>query len=188
MKIFGGRLKGRSIKVNKHIDFRPALGVVREAVFDILQFKIEPQDLFLDLFGGTGGIGIEAYSRGIDTVYINELDGENFNFIKGNVENFKIEENIQVFNKDFRNMLDYILNNNIVFDYIYIAPPYKEREFYAVILDFFKKHPQLLHPHSLLFVEYHRRTRLDFSGYTVYKDKKYGATKLTILKKEIENA
>jgi len=184
MKIIGGRLKGHKIKVNKSIEFRPALSVVKEAVFDMIQFKIEADDLFLDLFGGTGGIGLEAYSRGIQHVFINEGNKLNFLSIKENVENFDIEEFVQVFNKDFRNMLDYCVNNNLVFNYIYVAPPYKDIDFYKYVLIFFEQHPEILAEKALIFVEYRAKTDLDFSSFTIYKDKKYGSTKLTILKKD----
>ncbi len=188
MRILSGRLKGRVIELKGPIKFRPALAIVRKALFDIIRFDISPNQYFLDLFGGSGCVAVEAYSRGIDNVWINELDRGNFGSILDNLKRFKIDTNFKLFNRDFRAVLDLIKSENRIFNYIFAAPPYDDVSFYPEIVRFFKENQNLLADDGFLILEYRRRTPIDTDGFEVYKDNSYGDTKLMFLRKRCINA
>ncbi len=183
MRILAGRLKGRVIELKGKANFRPALALVRKSLFDILRFQISSEQRFLDLFGGSGCVGIEAYSRGIDNVWINELDNGNFSSINGNLKHFGVESHFKVFNKDFRVMLENIRDEKTPFDYIFAAPPYKDVEFYGNVVTFFDQNRHLLSKNGYLILEYRRKTEIDVKGFDVARTNTYGDTMVMMLKK-----
>lgn len=182
MRILAGRLKGRNVELKGSINFRPALALVRKALFDILRPSISSNQVFLDLFGGSGCVGIEAYSRGIDHVWINELDRGNFGSILENLRRFGIDPNFRLMNRDFRAVLDSIKSEQVVFDYVFAAPPYDDKDFYPEIVRFFSENKTLLSNSGFLILEYRRRTPIDTLDFEVVKDNSYGDTKLMLLR------
>ena len=84
MRIVGGKYKGRVLAEFKGQDIRPTADMVRESLFNILQFKIFSAS-FLDLFSGTGAMGIEALSRGAKKVHFNDADKKSIAVLKQNL-------------------------------------------------------------------------------------------------------
>jgi 16S rRNA (guanine966-N2)-methyltransferase len=183
MQITTGRLKGRRIKLPGSINFRPVQGKVRKALFDILQFKLQPEHLFLDLFGGSGSIGLEAWSRGVENIWINEFDRQNFSALTKTVTGFGLEEKIKLFNLDFRQMLAQVKQDSRAFDFVYAAPPYKETGYYSEVVEFFSKEHGCLTDQGLLILEYFKEPVPIPSGLAIEKEKKYGSTGLLFLRK-----
>ena len=107
---------------DKNEKLRPTKDRVKESLFNILNFDILGKS-FLDLFGGTGQIGIEAFSRGAENVVIIEHSKENAKLIKKNIAKIKQSHNIKFFQTD---AINYIQNCKNKFDIIYIDPPYQE--------------------------------------------------------------
>lgn len=99
---------------------RPITDRVKEALFNILGAEIEGATM-LDLFAGTGSVGIEALSRGADFVRLNDNHRQAVNTIKANLEHTRLEENAEVTQRDAFTLLKQLPDR--VFDYIYIAPP-----------------------------------------------------------------
>lgn len=120
MRIVGGKYKGRVLCSFNGKDVRPTSDMVRESLFNILQFKII-NATFLDLFCGTGAMGIEALSRGAKSVVFNDSSRESINLLKCNLQKCKVEEPYQIKNRDAISLL---LSESEVFDIIYIDPPY----------------------------------------------------------------
>ena len=126
MKIISGRLRGRSIKINKGSSFRPTLSRVREDLFNLLKhskiLNINIEDtVFFDLFCGSGSIGIEALSRGAKKVIFNDIDNLNIQSVKNFLIKTKLD-NYEIYNNDaFTNKGHISEEVNIV----YIDPPYK---------------------------------------------------------------
>ena len=125
MKIISGRLKGRSIKINKGSSFRPTLSRIREDLFNLLKhskiLNINIEDtVFFDLFCGSGSIGIEALSRGAKKVIFNDIDNLNIQSVK----NFLIKtelDNYEIYNNDA------FINKGLISkeaNIVYIDPPY----------------------------------------------------------------
>lgn len=176
-----GRLKGRVLKIPDEAGCRPMLGIARKALFDILAPRMGPSTAFLDLFGGTGSVGIEAWSRGSDDVTINELERDRHRWIGENLKALGIADSVRLHQFDFREMLAFAARNGLSFDLVFAAPPYKDTEFYAAVLGFFRRNPACLRPGGLLVLEHHVKFRPETSGFGVFRDSRYGTTELLFL-------
>ena len=127
MKVIAGKYKNRNINFLSNEKTRPTASVVREALFSKIQFGLEGAT-FLDLFAGSGSVGIEALSRGAKKVVFVEKDRRNFEIIKSNLENCKInKENYELIFSDYISALGRMVEK---FDFVYLDPPYKS-EYYA---------------------------------------------------------
>lgn len=121
MRIVGGKFKGRKLLEFSGQSVRPTPDMVRESIFNILQFRIHGA-YFLDLFSGTGAMGIEAISRGAKEVVFNDKDRESVKLIKKNLEKLGEVDGVKVLNCDALTLLK---STDKKFDIIYIDPPYK---------------------------------------------------------------
>jgi 16S rRNA (guanine966-N2)-methyltransferase len=168
MKITGGILRGRNVALRNHKSVRPTSSRVREALFSTLGQNFEGRS-FLDAFGGSGIMGLEAYSRGATTT-IFEQSPKTAAVIKDTIRKLKINIKGQIVDveKGVRRRL---------WDDIFLDPPYNEN-------------PQIwvkkISPHSneRLIIEYHQRwetPRLDAEWQV--KTKKFGETMLAIYTK-----
>ena len=120
MRINSGRFKYRKWEIPESA--RPTTEKVREAVFSMLIGKVEGATV-LDLFAGSGSLGLEALSRGAEFCVFNEGDRKNYKILKNNIANCKADEISSTYNNDFRKAL--ILANR-EFDIIFVDPPYRE--------------------------------------------------------------
>lgn len=122
MRIISGTLGGRRISPPSKMPFtRPTTDIAKEGLFNILQNKIDFENIVtLDLFGGTGCISYELASRGANDLTIVEKDAVMFNFIKKNIEDFKIE-NTKLLKMD---VFNYLKTCTDKFDFIFAGPPY----------------------------------------------------------------
>ncbi len=118
MRIVGGKHRGRVLAAFKGQEIRPTPDRVREALFNILAPDIQGANV-LDLFCGSGGIGLEALSRGADLVVFNDVSAASLAVLCKNLA--LLREKAQVYNLDFRLLLAKL---NITFDIVYIDPPY----------------------------------------------------------------
>ncbi len=130
MRIVGGIYRGRTLAQFERIGVRPTSDKAREALFNILQFKISDA-LFLDLFAGTGAVGIEALSRGAKGVVLNDSARDSVKLIKLNLAKLKIPESSTCLEGATVSQCDglfFLKNrtgiNTAQFDIIYIDPPY----------------------------------------------------------------
>jgi 16S rRNA (guanine966-N2)-methyltransferase len=128
LRIISGYLKGRRIEVSKDLSYRPTSDMLREALFNICQFQIEGT-CFLDLFSGTGALGIEAISRGASFCLFVEQSRLAAHLIQKNLKNLQIEEKGKVVTSDVLSFLKKISSR---FDIVTLDPPY----------DFSKEHPE----------------------------------------------
>lgn len=119
MRIVGGIYRSRVLHGFDGQDVRPTADKVRESLFNILQFKIKGAS-FLDLYCGTGAVGIEALSRGAKSVCFNDLAKSSLNIVKKNLESLKISEGVTLSNMDALNFL----KKGQLFDIIFLDPPY----------------------------------------------------------------
>lgn len=123
MYIIGGKYKKKTIQAPHDDETRPTSAKLREALFNICQFSIEGA-LFLDLFAGSGAIGLEALSRGAQKVIFVEKSRHSTKTIKANIAAFKEEENTEVFVGDVFIILERFAKEGKKFDIIFADPPY----------------------------------------------------------------
>ena len=95
IQVISGKFKGLKLDSSKNEGLRPTKDRVKESVFDILQFEIIDKNFF-DAFGGTGQMGIEAFSRGAKEVTIVERDKEAANLVKKNISKLKTHKNLNL--------------------------------------------------------------------------------------------
>lgn len=123
MRIVAGKNKGNILKSPKDLSIRPTSQKVREALFDILRTDIEGT-FFLDLFAGTGAIGIEALSRGAKKAIFIDKEVKCIKIIKENLERTKNSQNALFYKIDFSAGLKLLAKEKYLLDYIFLDPPY----------------------------------------------------------------
>ena len=180
IKIRGGKYLHRQLKQPPLEITRATKDVCKEGMFNSLRNIFNYS--FLDLFGGSGSIGIEAYSRGANPVYINDFNKEAFSIIKENLNNLKIDE-IKLTNLDYKECLNKLRNENIKIDIIFLDPPYKleiNEEFINEIKSY-----EILSENAIIIAE----TDYELSSQILenYKVKilKYGRSKINIIREKI---
>ena len=121
MKISAGSLKGRNIKFSYRKKPRPTTSLVRRALFNILGARLEGS-VFLDVFAGSGIVGLEAFSNGAGQIFFIEKDPLLVNSLRHNVSRLKV--NAVVLAGDYRRCLRQLGRKKNSYDFIYIDPPY----------------------------------------------------------------
>ena len=180
MRVITGKARGVALKTPDGQHTRPTSDRVKEALFSIIQFDI-PGTTVLDLFGGTGQLGIEALSRGAKkAVFVDERE-DACRLIKENLRRTKLEQDGQVVRSDY---LSYLNRCREKFGIIFLDPPYAE-----VFLENSLKcitEIDILESGGIMVAERPLGKELpwDFPGYSRSKDYKYGKTLITLYRKE----
>ena len=122
MRVISGKCRGTNLFSLPGDNTRPTLDRVKESLFNIINFEIK-DCIFLDLFAGSGAIGIEAASRGAKSVFMCENNKDAASIINKNIEKTKLQDKITLYNMDFERCINDKLKDE--FDIIYLDPPYK---------------------------------------------------------------
>lgn len=125
MRVISGSLKGRIIKGDKIKGTRPTMDKVKQSLFAMIQDYVQ-DSICLDLFAGSGSLGIEAISNGASMVHFVDKNRICYETIKDNIKTFKVEDRAHIMMDDYKKALTYFKNNNIKFNLIFLDPPYKE--------------------------------------------------------------
>ncbi len=123
MRVISGKLKGRRLFAAKGLNLRPTSDRVREAIFNILQGRF-PGGRILDLFAGTGALGIEALSRGGEAAVFVEKNPESITALRKNIANCGLEGQAEVLEKEVRTAIRILGERERVFNLIFLDPPY----------------------------------------------------------------
>ena len=183
MRVISGSARGTVLHSIEDISTRPTLDRVKESLFNIIQNDIEDTTV-LDLFAGSGAIGIEFLSRRAKQVYFCDKSSKAVAMIEKNLEKTKLKKKAIVYNKDYIDCINTV--KNIKFDIIFLDPPYKE-EF---ALDAIEKisNLQLLKDDGIIIIETDEPER-DINrinnmniNYKIYDLRKYGRVSLIFLK------
>ena len=168
MRINSGRFKYRKLEIPESA--RPTTEKVREAVFSMLIGKVEGATV-LDLFAGSGSLGLQALSRGAEFCVFNEGDRKNYKILKNNIANCKADEISSTYNNDFRKAL--ILANR-EFDIIFVDPPYREG-YYGEVFELVEEYG-LLADGGVIVAEHLNDNELsdNILGFSRTKHKRYG--------------
>ena len=179
MRVITGSARGVSLKTPDGMQTRPTTDRVKEALFSIIQFEI-PGASVLDLFGGTGQLGIEALSRGAKSATFVDQSSAACNLIKENLRRTKLESGAKVIRGDY---LEYLSRCREKYNIILLDPPYAE----VVLENALKRMTEIdiLHSGGRIVAERPLGKELpwDFAGFTRSKDYKYGQILLTIYRK-----
>ena len=180
MRVITGRARGVVLKTPEGELTRPTTDRVKEALFSIIQFEL-PGATVLDLFGGTGQLGIEAISRGAQSAVFVDSREDACKLIRENLRRTKFEKEGKVIRADY---LDYLKRCKEKFSVILLDPPYSE-----VYLENSLKmitEIDILKSGGIIVAERPAGKELpwDFPGYTRSKDYKYGKILLTLYRKD----
>ena len=179
MRIISGKARGTKLYTLEGETTRPTLDRVKESLFNIIQEKIVGSS-FLDVFSGSGAIGLEAASRGAKEVILCEKDKNAIKVIKKNIEKTHLE--VTLYETSFENMLEKI---NKKFDIIYIDPPYKTNLVYETVNKLINL--DLLKTDSLIIVETDEEERVEQAlkelNVNIIDKRKYGRVHLIFLNK-----
>lgn len=173
MRVDSGKFKGRKFAENKCDHIRPTTDKVRQALFVKLQFFV-PNKKVLDLFCGTGALGIEAVSRGAEQVVFVDKDARSVEMTKDNLKSMGISE--KVFKCDAGVFLDRCEEK---FDLILLDPPYKSGQYEKVLPKIFEK--KLLSDDGIIVCEHAKEDSFDYGEFIVFDEKRYGNIILTYL-------
>ena len=124
MRVISGKARGTKLNSIDSLNTRPTLDRVKESLFNIIQNKI-PDSLVLDLFAGSGAIGIECISRGCKKAYFCEKSKQAANMVKLNLEKTRFIDYSKIYVQDYKKTLKNLKDENIKFDIIFIDPPYE---------------------------------------------------------------
>lgn len=123
MRIISGIAKGRKILSPETMVTRPTLDRIKEAIFNIIQMRTRGA-VVADIFSGTGSLGLEAASRGAEKCFLIDRDDVTFSLLKKNVENLKFQDICTCCKGSCYDWLKKFATDGLVFDLIFIDPPY----------------------------------------------------------------
>lgn len=175
MRIISGKYKNKQLIGFNINGTRPTMDRVKESVFGMIQSYLK-DSVVLDLFAGSGSLGIEALSNGSNTCYFVDNNIKLIEIINKNI--FDITENVYILKKDYIDALNYFKINNIKFDVIFLDPPYCMN----LINNSIKliEEYNLLNSNGIIICEYELEKFV--SNYKILKEKKYGSKNIRIYK------
>ncbi|OGS27340.1 MAG: 16S rRNA (guanine(966)-N(2))-methyltransferase RsmD [Elusimicrobia bacterium RIFOXYB2_FULL_48_7] len=182
MRIIGGQMSGQLLnKIPEQLDLRPILAQIKKSVFDIIKLKVMDAN-FLDLFAGTGSVGIEAVSRGAKHAVFIESTSGGVKMIESNLDKLKIKELGNVYQRDVLYDLGWLSNayKDNYFDIIFLGPPYKALLVNKTLENIAKA--ALLREDGMIIAQHHKTEDVDGSLFEIYRREKYGDTIVTFLK------
>ncbi len=180
MRVITGKARGVALKTPDGMQTRPTADRVKEALFSIIQFEI-PCARVLDLFGGTGQLGIEALSRGAQSAVFVDASEKACALIKENLKRTNLQDCGKVIRSDYMEYLDRCREK---FDIVFLDPPYAE----VFLENALKRLSEIdiLQSGGIIIAERPLDKELPwvFPGFTRSKDYKYGKTLLTIYRRD----
>ena len=180
MRVITGSARGVRLKTPEGLDTRPTTERVKEALFSAIQFEIEGRRV-LDLFAGSGQLGIEALSRGAERAVFVDAGKNAAALVKENLRRSKLTDKAQVVQTDY---LSYLSRCREKFGLIFLDPPYAEKfleNALEKIVEF-----DILSSGGIIVAERPEGKELpqEFEGYTRSRDYRYGITLITLYRKQ----
>lgn len=184
MKVISGIYKGRKLRGFNIEGTRPTMDRVKESLFASISGYIVNANI-LDLFCGSGALGIEALSNGGKWCDFCDSNKKVIRVVSDNINNLSIK-NCDIYKMDYRDMLRKIVLMGSKYDIVFLDPPYNLRVINDIICIINKEN--ILNDNGLIVIEHSGNYEyIDYDGLVVIKDKKYGDKFITILQKVIDN-
>lgn len=177
MRVIAGTARRTQLKTLEGLDTRPTTDRLKETLFNMLQYDLA-DCCFLDLFGGSGGIGIEALSRGASFCVFAEHNPAAAECIRDNLKLTKLEDRALVMNCDALTALSRLEGKDYRFDYIFMDPPY-DQGLERRMLEYLA-HSKMIDKQSTVIIEASLNTSFDYLetiGFVMEKNKKYKTNK-----------
>jgi 16S rRNA (guanine966-N2)-methyltransferase len=152
MRVIAGKYKSRRLEAPPGMKTRPTSDRLRETLFNVVA-PLVGDSVWLDLFAGSGAVGIEALSRGAQSVYFVESASAAARTIRKNLQTLAIGEGAEVIERDVSVALRMLDSQAVSCDFIFLDPPYRKMGDYEQVLGFLSQ-SQLLKPQSLVIAEH----------------------------------
>lgn len=184
MRVIAGSARHLNLKTVPGMDVRPTTDKTKETLFNVLNADVL-YSKFLDLFSGSGAIGIEALSRGADKCVFVEKSRNALSCIKDNLDFTKLGDNAVILPMDVIAAIKSLESNGEVFDIVFMDPPYN-KELEKSVLEVLSS-SSLINNDSIIIVESSNETDLSYIGNLgmhIYKEKVYKTNKHTFICKD----
>jgi 16S rRNA (guanine(966)-N(2))-methyltransferase RsmD len=185
IRVIGGKAKGRKLRMVPGTSTRPITDRVKESLFNILSMDIDNCN-FLDLFAGTGSVGIEALSRGANYVRFLDLNRRAIQVIQDNLDSIGLGEGSEIFQMDAISMLSRAPDQQ--FDYVFIAPP-QYKGMWIKTLKALDKQPDWPVDDGWVIVQIDPRELedIELEYFSTFDQRRYGNTLLVFYERELPN-
>ena len=180
MRIVSGKYKGRILKGYDEKTTRPTTDKVKEAVFSMIRPYLN-ESVCLDLFAGTGSLGIEALSNYAHFCYFVEKSKPMKEILLKNITSINSDNNFEVINSSHKKALDSFKSSNIKFDVVFLDPPYDKHYIGECLNKFIELN--LLNENAIIVCEFDSE-EFDNINFEILKEKKYGNIQIKVLKKK----
>jgi 16S rRNA (guanine966-N2)-methyltransferase len=157
MRVIAGKYRSRRLRTPSFSSVRPTSDRLRETLFNILGPSVE-DSLFVDLYAGTGAIGIEAISRGAREVFFIDHDPACISLMRQNLESLDIRAGVEVIKADAERGLEKLAARHLIADFIFFDPPYSDDN-YMDILDYLDA-SHLVAPQGIVIAEHSSKLEL----------------------------
>ena len=184
MRVIAGTARSLPLKTIEGKDTRPTTDRIKETLFNMIQTRV-PGAVFLDLFSGSGAIGIEALSRGAEEAYFVENNKSAAVCIRDNLKFTRLDENAIVMECDAVTAVHRLNGKGKVFDIIFMDPPY-HMEWERQVLEALRE-SDIMDKNTVIIVEAAKETDFSYAGelgYIVEKEKEYKTNKHVYLYKK----
>jgi 16S rRNA (guanine966-N2)-methyltransferase len=135
MRVIAGKYKSRRLVAPEGVQTRPTSDRLRETLFNVVAPRIEGS-VWLDLFAGSGAVGIEALSRGAQRVYFVESSTAAARVIRNNLHTLEISKEAEILERDALAALRLLNTQSVAYDFIFLDPPYRKMDDYEQVLNF----------------------------------------------------
>ena len=159
MRVIAGKYRSRPLRSLRGMDVRPTSDRLRETLYNVLTAgnpAALEETVWLDLFAGTGAVGIEALSRSASFVHFVESSAAAATLIKNNLQSLGIGEGWQVSQQDVSRSLRKLEAGNVLADFVFLDPPYRMEEAYRSTLEFLAQ-SRLLKAETLVIAEHEKK-------------------------------
>lgn len=175
LRVISGEKKGHKLKSPKGMETRPTEDRIKENLFNILN-PLKVEAIVLDLFSGSGAIGIEFLSRGSKLAYFIDISNSSIETIKDNLKMTKLLDRSVIMKKNAINTLNTFKDQAIKFDYIYMDPPFKDYDLLIKAMNLVSEN-HLLNDDGKLIVEHESdfNSEIDMDNLQRYDSRKYGS-------------
>lgn len=181
MRVISGSARGTHLKTLEGLNTRPTTDRIKESMFNLIQTYIYDKNI-LDLFSGSGSLGIEALSRGGNSAVFVEKHRKAVKVIEDNLTKTRLLEKATIMNNDVQDAISRLSKSNKKFDLIILDPPYSKDFILPVLKSLLEG--QLVEKEGIIVIEHEKSDILDENlfGFQCIKTKQYGITSISIYK------
>ena len=180
LRIIGGDLRGKKLHSLGSVKIRPTADRLRESIFNILGFHVRDA-IVLDLFAGTGALGLEALSRGADSAVFIEHDKKALSLIERNIRSCNLHDKARTIKWDIKKNLNCIKSTIPVFDLVFMDPPYNGETIRPSLLNLYRS--AAIKEDALIVVEHSTSETIpeDVLELTIVDQRRYGKTLVSFI-------